>query len=76
MRSSINDSTMYQFMAVSVGNMTNHLGCYVVLVAGKKDFTVIMATSILVCLLGIVVLVIVLIVKVRKQRVSRLPWRN
>jgi hypothetical protein len=40
------------------------------LVAGKEDFSIILAGSIVVCVIGIVVLVIVLIVKVRKQRVS------
>jgi hypothetical protein len=40
------------------------------LIAGKEDFSIILAASIVVCVIGIAVLVIVLIVKVRKQRVS------
>jgi hypothetical protein len=67
---------MSQFMAVSVGNTTNYSKWYVILVAGKEDFSIIMAAPIIVCVIGIVVLAIVLKVKVRKQRVSRLTTTN
>jgi ABC-type sulfate transport system permease component len=63
-------------MAVSIGNMTSYSKWYIILVADKGDFNNVMAVSIALCLIGIVVLAIVLTVKVRKQRVSRLPWRT
>jgi hypothetical protein len=43
-------------------------------VSEKKDLTPFMAGIIVVCLFGFVVLVVVLIVKVQKQKVSSHIW--
>jgi hypothetical protein len=43
---------------------------YLTLVSDKKDFTPLMAGIIVACLVGLVVLIVVLIVKVQKQKVS------